>query len=149
MLFRTHLAIGVFALVLFLPVVESKLFFGMMVLIGTLVPDIDNAFSKFGRNFFSKFVQATTSHRGIVHSLTLCFGLSLVLAFFIPVLAFGFFLGYSLHLIADSFTKRGIKPFWPWKKTAQGFLVTGSVVEKGVFVMFVIIDFVLVSVRVF
>jgi membrane-bound metal-dependent hydrolase YbcI (DUF457 family) len=136
MLFRTHLVIGVFALVLFLPLVEAPIWFGVTLIIGTMFPDIDNSFSKVGRNFFSKFVQATTSHRGIIHSLTFCLVLSLVLAFFIPVLAFGFFLGYSLHLIGDSFTKRGIKPFWPWKKTAQGFLITGGVVEKGIFLVF-------------
>ena len=52
----------------------------------------------------------------------------------------GFFLGYSLHLLADSFTKAGITPFWPYSRIAKGHLITGGVVEKGIFFMFVFLD---------
>lgn len=88
---KTHLVIGVFALVLFLPVVNHDFIFSVMVLVGTFLPDIDTPFSSMGRNKLSKFIQVFTRHRGMIHSLTFCFALSLLLAIFIPVLAFGFF----------------------------------------------------------
>ena len=85
----------------------------------------------------SKVAQVFTSHRGFIHSLTFCLLISILLAVFIPILAIGFFLGFSLHLLADSFTKMGITPFWPYSRKAQGVLNTGGVVEKGIFFIFI------------
>ncbi|MBS3099827.1 metal-dependent hydrolase [Candidatus Pacearchaeota archaeon] len=140
MMFKTHLAIGIFAIILFLPIVSDVFIFVPIALAASVLPDIDTNFSKVGKSKPAKVVQVFTEHRGFLHSLTICILISLLLAVFLPVAAFGFFLGYSLHLISDSFTKMGITPFWPYSKKAQGFISTGGVTEKTIFVIFVFID---------
>jgi len=149
MLVKTHLAIGAFAIILFFPLVNNPFTFVIIALLATVLPDIDTGFSTIGKNRFNRLVQFFTEHRGAIHSLTFCLVLSLLLAVFIPVLAFGFFLGFSMHLLADSFTKMGIVPFWPYRRKAQGFLKTGGMVETGVFVVFALADLLLVMVYLF
>ena len=140
MLFKTHIAIGLFAAILFVPLVSNPWSFVLITLIASVIPDIDTPFSKFGRNMPAKVVQVFTTHRGMVHSLTICVLLSLIISVFVPILAFGFFVGYSLHLLADSFSKMGVTPFWPYSRVAKGMLPVGGVVEKGIFFTFVVID---------
>ncbi len=149
MQFKTHLAIGVFAALLFFPVVNNPVIFSIMVLVASAFPDIDTPFSRLGKYKFAKMTQVFTEHRGFIHSLTFCLVVSFALALFLPSLAFGFFLGYSLHLVADGFTKSGIAPFWPYSRTARGFVRTGSLIDKGLFVGFVIIDLGLAGTRLF
>ena len=149
MQFKTHLAIGIFAIILFFPLVNNGFVFVIITLIATVLPDIDTPFSKVGKYKFSKLTQVFTVHRGFIHSLTFCFLVSVVLAVFLPVLAFGFFLGYSIHLISDSFTKSGITPFWPYSRKAHGLITTGGVTERAVFFVFVILDIVLLGVALF
>jgi inner membrane protein len=147
MLIKTHLAISVFAIILFFPYVNYPIQFIFLALFATVLPDFDTRFSKYGKNYFARVLQFFTKHRGMLHSITLCTLLSLLLAIFTPILAFGFFLGYSLHLLADSFTEKGIPLFWPLKYNAKGFIKTGGVVEKGIFFTIIIADFLLVIVR--
>ncbi|MFA6022997.1 MAG: metal-dependent hydrolase [Candidatus Pacearchaeota archaeon] len=148
MLIKTHLTITIFAIILFLPLVNNPISFVAVTLVATVLPDFDNRFSKYGKNIAAKATQLVTHHRGFAHSLTICFLISLILAIFIPILAFGFFLGYSLHLMADSFNKIGITPFWPYSKKAFGFVEMNTVVEKGIFFGFFVVDFILILVRV-
>ncbi len=140
MLIRTHLAIAVFAMLLFVQQVNNKLVFVFVALIATMLPDIDCAFSTLGKNKGLRFLQFFIDHRGPIHSLTFCLVISFVLAFFWPTLAFGFFLGYAIHLFSDSFTKEGIMPFWPYPKKSSWRLKTGGVFESGVFLFFLLVD---------
>jgi inner membrane protein len=140
MIKRTHLAIGLALALLFLPSVNYKLIFFPIVLICALLPDIDSPDSYFGHHRIWKPLQFVVEHRGVFHSFTLCILFSLAFAFFVPVLALPFFLGYSCHLFADSFTQEGITPFWPWKRTSTGLLRTGGSIEYGIFIGFIIAD---------
>ena len=140
---RTHISITIAAVLLFLPRIESQFIFIAVAMVTTFIPDIDSAFSYFGDNSGSRMAQLFIRHRGILHSLTFCVAVSLVFAFFIPVLAFPFFLAYSLHLFADSFTKKGIVPFWPLRKAAKGWVKTGGVRETSVFIFMVVLDMLL------
>jgi membrane-bound metal-dependent hydrolase YbcI (DUF457 family) len=142
MLSRTHIAIGVFAVLFFLPHVNYKWVFIPVVLIASLLPDIDSSMSTVGKYKVFRPFQLFMKHRGIIHSFTFCILLSVVFAFFYPVIAFPFFLGYSLHLIADAWTVEGIRPFWPMKDTTHGRVKVGGVVEKAVFFVFIILDLV-------
>ncbi len=137
---RTHLALGVVVGLFLLPHVNSKWIFFPVVLVASLLPDIDSGFSSAGRNVFSRVLQFFVKHRGFVHSLTLAAAISLVFAFFVPVLALPFFLGYSFHLLADSFTVEGIRPFWPFKSVVKGRIRAGGRVEDGIFVVFLLLD---------
>ena len=140
MLMKTHLAIGIFAVLFFFPYMNDKAIFVLVVLIASLLPDVDSGFSTMGRNMAMRPLQVLTRHRGVFHSFTFCILASLVFSLYLPVLAFGFFLGYALHLLADSWTPEGIKPFWPWKKDLRGRVRVGGVIEETVFIIFAILD---------
>lgn len=143
MLRKTHLAIGVSAALYFLPLVNYKLLFVPAVIIATLLPDLDSAFSKIGKNNGGGIIQGVLGHRGLLHSYTFCILFSMIFAFFYPILALPVFLGYSFHLLADSFTVRGIKPLWPLKFVSKGNLTTGGKSEDIVFWVFIIINVIL------
>ena len=133
MMLRTHLAISIALILLFIPHVNSKIIFVIIALISTLLPDIDMTHSVMGKYKILRPVQWFVKHRGIFHSFTLAIIISLVFAFYIPVLALPFFLGYSSHLVADSFTIDGIRPFWPLKDELKSRIRTGSKVESILF----------------
>lgn len=137
---KTHLAITLLAILLFISQLNYQLIFVISALIATLLPDIDSAFSLLGSFKGLRFFQFFVRHRSFLHSLTLCILLSVILTFVFPIASFGFFLGYSLHLLADSFTIEGIQPFWPLKKQSSWRIKTGSAIETSIFVTFVIID---------
>ncbi len=140
MIRRTHLAIGTALALYFLPFIKHKLFFIPIVIISSLLPDIDTMHSSIGRKKIFRPVQVFLTHRGPMHSYTICAIISLILAFFFPTYALPFFLGYSFHLFADSFTINGIRPFWPLKFNTKGVVKTGSMLDKTIFFVFLIID---------
>jgi len=119
MLMRTHMSIAVFAVLFFLPHVNYKMIFIPVVLIATLLPDIDTAYSSLGKRIVFRPLQLFMKHRGIIHSFTFCIAVSVLFAFYIPVLAFPFFLGYALHLIADAWTVEGIRPFLAFERSYE------------------------------
>jgi len=81
--------------------------------------------------------------RGLIHTYTFCMGISIVLAFFYPVLALPFFLGYSFHLTLDAFSTEGIVPFWPLTKKTSGKVRTGGSVDAAIFYILLLVDFAL------
>ena len=143
MLIKTHLAITLFFVLLFVPFVKLPLLFLIVALLATYLPDIDSKHSKIGHHFFLRPIQWFAKHRGFVHSFTFLFLITLGFVLFIPFFALPFFLGYSSHLIADSFTIEGIKPFYPYRKISNGRIRTGTLSETNVFVFFIFIDLIL------
>ncbi len=140
MLKRTHLAIGVALSVYFLPLVTYTLIFVPIVILSSLFPDIDSMYSTIGRRKIFRPIQLFFGHRGPLHSYTFGIALSLLIALFYPIAALPFFVGYSFHLLADSFTINGIRPFWPAKFNSSGVIRTGGHMDKIIFFTFVIID---------
>ncbi len=143
---KTHLAISLFIVLLFLPYISEnsdKIIFAVTALIATFIPDVDIRFSKAGKIPFTGLLRFFTKHRGVIHSLTLCLIISVAIAIFFPIVAFGFFIGYSMHLVADCFTKMGIKPFWPLKIEAKGPITTGSMIERIILFVFITVDIIL------
>jgi len=140
---RTHVMIGLAAALFLLTSVENKLVFLPVVLLASALPDLDTAHSSVGSKWYFRPLQFFTTHRGVMHSLTICFVISMAFAFYIPVLALPFFLGYSLHLVGDSFTIDGIRPFWPLKKEVEGRVRTGGVFESGIFYSAVLVNILL------
>jgi len=149
MLLRTHYAIAVFFVILFFSSVEHKIIFVVAAIVGTQLPDIDSRYSRIGHRNVAKILQWFTKHRGIIHSFSFLIVLTIILVLVWPVSAFGFFLGYGLHLFCDSFTKDGIRPFYPMKAKTRGGLRTGGKLELGIFVSFVIVDVMLILYSVF
>ena len=144
MLNKTHVAITLFFVLLFLPLVTYKAAFVIVALIATLIPDIDTKFSSTGKRFIFRPLQYFIKHRDLFHSFTFVLILTLFFVLFFPILSFGFFLGYASHLVADSFTIWGIKPFYPHKAVSQGKIKTGGKSEAIVFGLFLILDLTLV-----
>jgi len=147
MLVKTHLVIGLFGILLLLPFVNGKLIFILVTLIVTLFLDIDSAYSSLGHKRFFGFLQFFAKHRGILHSFTFLIFLTIIFLLFVPQIALGFFLGYSLHLLADSFTTEGIVLLYPFKKKSSWKIKTGGKVETVVFVIFLMVDFLMALVR--
>ena len=143
MLIKTHLAITLFFVLLFIPFVKLPVLFLIIALLATYLPDIDTKHSKIGHYFFMRPIQLFARHRGFVHSFTFLILITFGLVLFIPFLALAFFLGYCSHLIADSFTIEGIKPFYPHKRICCGRIRTGSIFETSLFTFFILADILL------
>lgn len=133
MLFRTHVALGVFLALIALFSFHYNLLVFMMVIFASMLPDIDSTKSFIGNRILLRPLQWIIKHRGIFHSITFCFFVSWLIALIYPLLAFPFFLGYSSHLFLDSITIEGIVPFWPLKYKTEGVITTGGLVEKVTF----------------
>ncbi len=142
---KTHLAFGLFAgLVSFrffnMNWWQTSLFF-VIVLVGSLLPDIDKPESKVGRKVgvISKIINLLFGHRGITHSLWLWFGVFFILWISFRTtswvwVAWAYFVGYGSHLISDSLTLMGINWFHPFKFfRSHGMIETGKTGETIVF----------------
>lgn len=140
MIKKTHLAVGLAVGLYFLPFVAHKFLFIPIVLLGSLLPDIDSATSYLGNRRIFRPVQFFFRHRGPIHSYTVCGIICLLFAFFYPIIALPLFFGYSIHLFLDSFTVNGIKPFWPLKLQSSGIVRTGGAIDKVIFSIFIIVD---------
>jgi inner membrane protein len=147
MLIKTHLAITTFFVLLLLPFVEFKLIFIVVSILATYIPDIDSPSSKIGNHWYFRPIQWVSSHRGKIHSFTFLIFITLILVFFFPILSFPFFLGYSSHLFADSFTLEGIHPFYPSKVISNGDVRTGGIFEMGILFGFLVADISLFIIR--
>lgn len=147
MLAKTHLLITLFFVLLFIYSVQYKFAFVLFAFLSTLIPDIDARLSKFKTRKALRISQFFIKHRGFIHSFTFLFIVTLFFALFFPVIAFPFFLGYGLHLFADSFTIQGIKPFYPLKKISSWKIKTGGKFELFIFVFFILADLLLLVIR--
>lgn len=135
---KTHLVFAFLFSLLFLSYVSSKILFIFVTLGAALLVDIDSGFSTIGAK--AKIVSFFLKHRGMIHSLTLCLILALIIAMFLPSISLAFFLGYFSHLFLDSFTQEGIQPFWPYSKRSSGPLRTGGRVETSLFAVLLLLD---------
>ena len=140
MLNKTHLAIGIFFMLFFLSRIVHVWAYVIVFVIATLLPNLDRFIYFNGL----KIVGAVRSRkRGFFHSFTFCFIVTFLLAWFFPIVAFPFFLGYGVHLLADSWTIDGIKPFWPLRYVSKGNVRDGGSFEYILFYSFVVADFVM------
>jgi len=121
----------------------TPLFYPLLLLF-TLIPDIDQHKSFLGRElgFLSRIFEFI-GHRTIFHSLLFIAPLTFLFWNFSHTIAYTFFLGTMSHLILDGLTPQGITPFYPFPFKIKGKIKTGSVFEKGLF--FVLLVFTLVK----
>lgn len=147
MLKRTHLAIaaGIIFYFLDVPQLRNKLIFTIVVLIASFLPDLESAFlgPKTSSHGFLRKIFYSEPRNGILHTYTICISVSILLALFYPIYAFPFFIGYSFHLFADSFTPQGIQVFWPHKVRSTGHIAPGGRLDMMLFYVLLIVDVVL------
>ena len=151
MMFTTHIALALllFFLIAYTHLIQPYTMVLIIVVIGSLLPDIDHTKSYISQSSeFAQFLSGTLTkelitHRGITHTIyaSIC---STVLAIIVwyalnigginPLLAgFGMFLGYIAHLLGDSITTSGI--YWLGRNNEKyhymkrGFIPTGSRAE--------------------
>ena len=132
MIFRTHLAFAFFIGLFF----DFKSL--IVILIGSLIPDLDTSNSKIGRKFiFSRLLNFLFGHRRFFHSLF--FGA--ILSFFV-FLVFGkyyfmIFIGFFSHLFLDCLTKDGVMLFYPFEFKVKGFIKTNGIIENSIFLILI------------
>lgn len=148
MLFWTHLLGGIFGGLLFLHLAENKIAFFFVCLIASLFPDIDSYNSKLGRNGFSRTLTAFTKHRGFIHSFLFMGLFYFIIDRFWPTLGLAFLIGYSIHLLLDSLTYRGVRLFWPFKFRLRFRVKSGGLFEGVVFIVLLILDSILFAMRI-
>ncbi len=137
MMARTHLAFGALAAALLAPYLSygNVWRFVVLVLFGSLLPDIDHPQSKYGRLIkpISYPLAFFFGHRGFWHSIYIP-ALMLFIGYwqidYWPI-AVAVSVGYMAHLISDSLTVQGIKFLHPIEHPrVAGFIHTGTMMEE-------------------
>lgn len=145
MLFRTHFVFGVFLFLILFSFVDVWWLFGLGVLLGVLIVDLDSRKSKVGHYIFLRPFQWFISHRGFMHSILFGLVVTIVIGVFSGNLALGFGVGFLSHLFLDSMNKRGVALLWPLSKRKFSFFVrSGGIFEDIIFVFFLLMDVCLV-----
>ena len=140
MLAFTHLAFGLLAGLLTLPLVQPDNLITYIVLCtaAALLPDIDHRGSTINRMFrVTKLISALFRHRGIFHSIWPALFLGAILWYATTsTIAAAVAIGYLSHLLADSFTKEGVNWLYPLAKfKISGFITTGAFLEMIVLIL--------------
>lgn len=113
----THAAIGAAIASIFYPEVDCM----AVAAIASQVPDIDSTESAIGAMVWpiARWLESTSLHRGLTHSILFCGGLS-VAAVASAIYYFGdrswgvaFAIGIFSSILGDCFTKQGCQLFWP------------------------------------
>lgn len=147
MFFKTHLVIAFFFILIFFKYIENPIIFLPVAFFATILPDIDNRFSKIGHQKIFRIFNFFIRHRGIIHSFTFLAIVSVLIFLFFKEASIPFTTAYSLHLILDGFTKKGIKPLYPLKKEVKGKVKTGGIIETCLFIIFFLTDLLLLLKR--
>lgn len=139
----THLVIGLFVALLILEFTDvNSLALVIIVLVASLLPDIDERHSLIGRKF--PLVGWFSRHRGFFHSVYPAIIFSLVIFLFSNMsYASAFFIGYFIHLVFDAMTRSGISFFMVGKKV-KGLFRTGGIVDYLLLFIFLVLSILLI-----
>ncbi len=127
----THLLFGLVLAAVFTQVhsFANPLLAVVLILLGSLLPDLDERHSTLGRKV--PIVGFLIKHRTFFHSLLFLVAVTILLWAVVPawyVIAFA--AAVLGHLFLDALTPQGVRPFWPSKLRVRGFVRTGGVLEK-------------------
>ncbi len=149
MLFKTHLAVALFFILIFFQHIINPIVFLPVFFIAAIIPDIDTPFSRIGHYKLFRIFNFFTKHRGIIHSFIFLAIISIPIFLFFREILLPFVLGYSLHLLLDALTIEGIRPFYPLKSKVKGKIKTNGIIEDFLFLFFVIIDSILLFYKIY
>jgi inner membrane protein len=147
---KTHFSFAIFFLLIVSLFADLNLIFfisSVFLLFGTMFADIDEVNSFLGKKI--KIIGYIFDHRGFFHSI-----FSLMLFFVFMILFFGYYyalffaIGYLLHLLLDSFTKEGIKPFI-FGLRISGDIKVGSIIENIIYLFLIFSNILLFSLILF
>ena len=140
MLFHTHILLGI---VIFLLIKDlfhggNEIIFFLLILLGSILPDIDERKSKINRwsGIIGVVIAFFFKHRGLFHSLILHFGIFLLIyQFFNLYYAIALFMGYLAHIFGDGLTLMGVTIFYPFSDfKIKGPVRVGGFLESIFFV---------------
>lgn len=140
MMFFTHTAFSLYVGLFLMEKFSNRYLFLALLLIGSLLPDLDNPYSKLGRKIrpISTFIKFVFGHRGIFHSVIPA-ALILFLFYYVfglKLIGAALSIGFVLHLIIDGLTKEGINYLYPFAKfRISGFIKTGGFFEWILFMV--------------
>lgn len=149
-MFRTHLAIGLLAGLVFAGFFDVALpwLFVLIVVVSSSLPDIDHPKSKISKLLFpvSWIISWVVRHRGIMHSL---FPVAFIYGFFwyndLTYIGTAVVLGYLSHLVSDSMTNGGIDFLYPVSRfKIAGPIEVGGFMEGIIFILVVILDLIII-----
>ena len=149
MLAKTHIAFGFLLALIIQNLIETgnEIIFFLLVIIGSLLPDIDSSHSKISNRtpLIPGIISIFSKHRGIFHSLFFAFLIpGLIWYFLSPIYGAALFIGYLSHLLADAFTDSGINFLNPITKfKIEGPITTGALAER--FIFFILIALILIE----
>ncbi|PIN73513.1 hypothetical protein COV20_04795 [Candidatus Woesearchaeota archaeon CG10_big_fil_rev_8_21_14_0_10_45_16] len=139
MLFYTHLLLGV---AMYLSLGVSGVDMLLIVLLGAILPDIDEGNSKINRwsGFIGKIATSLDRHRGFFHSIWFFAILFLLcLKFWQVKYGWALLMGYGAHLIGDGITPMGVQPLRPLSRfTLRGPFRVGGPAENVIMVVLVV-----------
>jgi len=145
MLFHTHVLFGITSFLVLKDYFSggNELIFFLLVLLGSVLPDIDEYRSKIKQwsGFIGSIITFFTKHRGIFHSFLFALLLSFVVMFvWNHYYASALFIGYLTHLIADSLTPMGIPVLYPFSEfKVRGPIKVGSIGEWVILIGLVVL----------
>ena len=131
MMGRTHLAIGLLAALLLLPVIgQTWYIFIPLILLGSLLPDVDHENSKINKMLpITRWIPKVFAHRGFFHSI---FPAIIIYAGFyfakLEYIGLPLTIGYTSHLASDCFTRLGCNLLHP----VSTFRIQGPVMTNGI-----------------
>lgn len=145
MLCRTHLLLGIVFFLLFHNFFYGGnviLFFGL-VLLGSILPDIDERHSTVNRwsGFIGRIISFFFHHRGIFHSLLFAAVIFWAMKTYAGLYyAIGLALGYVAHLAGDALTPMGVQVFYPFSSfRLRGPMKTGGLLEWVIFILLAVL----------
>ncbi len=147
MLFKTHLLLGItlFLLCRSWLSAENNIIFFLFVMLGSILPDIDQQGSKINQWFgiLGTVIAKLAKHRGFFHSLLFFALASLLIARYWNLqYAIGLLMGYAAHILGDGVTPMGIQILYPFSRfTIRGPIKVGGVAETLLLVLLVILIF--------
>ena len=143
MMIITHAAfailLGLLAVKMLVLPVQPLVFIAIMLL-GSLMPDIDSGTSLIGKRF--KLGSLFFKHRGMVHSIIFMTGFSIAVFLVTKNIYYflAFAMGYFSHLVMDSMTPTGIMFWWPGKARVRGSINTTGLIDISLFIVFAALD---------
>jgi len=137
MLLRTHFMIALLCGLLAMSYFNFSWLFLIVVLISTLISDLDSSRSRYGKKFWLlRPIQWLAGHRKIFHSFIFIFLIGVGIWFLSREISYAFVFGYGLHLLIDCLTLQGVMLFYPFSDfRIKGFIKTGGWIEWGIFLV--------------
>ena len=137
MMFYSHVMFSLFVGLFLIGSFVNKYLFLVLLVFGSLVPDLDNPYSKIGRKLrpFSNILRFFFGHRGMFHSILPAILIFAVFYYILGMELIGIALsvGFMLHLVLDGLTREGVNYFYPLKFRVSGFVKTGGIFEWIIF----------------